>query len=621
MCGIAGYVGKGDQETLLRMAERIKHRGPDDCGTLRKGDAGLAFARLAVIDTSPAGHQPMENAAGTVAIVFNGEIYNYTELRETLLKQGARFRGSSDTEVILALYEREGSACFARLEGMFAIALYDVAERTLYLARDRMGEKPLYYAIADGTLIFGSELKALLAHKDAPRELDPESLAHYLEREYVPTPRTIYKDAHKLPPASYLKYAAGRADIAAFWNPDVGEPVTDERAALGRLDELLARSVKRQLVADVPLGIFLSGGIDSSTVAWYARQAAGPALETFSIGFEDTGYDESPDARLVAKELGTRHHEEILGPDEALKLIPELADVFDEPVADASVLPTMLLSRFTRTRVTVALGGDGADELLLGYPTFRAERYASYWHALPAYARGGIETLASRLPVSHGYLSAGFAARKFIDGAHSDPFVRHLQWLGAFKESETAALLTSSYASAASGRTRALIDAVRSECPRLEGENALAHLYMRTYLMDQVLVKVDRASMRYALETRAPFLDASLVSFLLSCSPELKYKDGKGKHLLRTLMRGRLPDRILDKKKHGFAVPIASWLAGPLKPLMHDLLSAERLTKQGIFDPRAVERLMREHLAGTHDNRKKLWTLLAFQLWSDRWMR
>lgn len=629
MCGIAGYIGKGTESQLRAMGDTLRHRGPDASGIWRTPDGGAGFAhtRLAIIDLSSGGRQPMQSHDGQLTITFNGEIYNFAELKKELASYP--FKTHSDTEVILAAYQTWGASAFARMRGMFAFALWDAREHELILVRDRMGKKPLYWSFQDGLFLFGSELKALLAHPSCPRSLDHRSLAHYFAREYVPTPRTIYKDVHKLPPASVLRFKEGNVRIEPFWNPATAVATLDEASALARFDSLLQHATNERMVADVPLGVFLSGGIDSSTIVYYATRASAQKVKTFSIGFSEKSFDESSHARLVAAHLGTEHYERILSGKDALALVQDIPKVFDEPVADASVLPTLLLSRFAREHVTVALGGDGADELLLGYPTFQAEQYASLYARIPEGIRTPLRKSTDLLPASAGYMGLDFKMRKFIHDFADDPMTRHLQWLGSFTENELSTLLSPAVIQDTSGIHEELIAEWRQECSHLEGLNALSHLYMRTYLMDQVLVKVDRASMRYALEVRAPFLSHDIVEFLLSLPPDMKYRNGlgsprfgeAGKYLLRALMRSRLPHGIIDRPKKGFAAPVAEWLRGPLKGLMLDLLSPAHLKRQNIFNAAEVERLIREHLDGSRDHRKKLWTLLVFELWNEKWTK
>lgn len=620
MCGIAGYFGEGNESVLHGMTDSLRHRGPDGSGVWRSSDGsvGLAHTRLAVIDLSQGGEQPMYSADKRLITVFNGEIYNFAELKKEL--SSYPFKTHSDTEVILAAYQKWGTSAFSRLRGMFAIALYDLHARELILVRDRLGKKPLYWTLVNGTFIFGSELKALRAHPNTPHTLDHRSLAHYLAREYVPTPRTIYKDIYKLPPGTALHIKDGAIQVEAFWNPSTVHETMDGPHAVTHFDSLLRHATAERLVSDVPLGVLLSGGIDSSTVAYYASRISAQKIKTFSIGFSEKSFDESSSARLVAKHLNTEHHERILSGKDALALVQDIPEVFDEPVADASVLPTLLLSRFAREHVTVVLGGDGADETLLGYPTFDAERYASWYAQIPSGLQALLSTGADLLPASTNYMSFGFKARKFTQDFDRDPMVRHLQWLGSFRENEMKNILSPDVAMEANGTTHELIEQWRKECPHLSPINALSHLYLRTYLMDQVLVKVDRASMRYALEVRAPFLSHDVVEFLLSLPADMKYRNGRGKYLLRMLMKDRLPNEILNRSKQGFAVPVGHWLRNELRGVATDVLADANVGKSGLLSTTEVSRLLREHLAGKRNHGKKLWTLLTFQLWYDRWM-
>lgn len=427
MCGIAGFAGTGDEATLGAMAARLKHRGPDASGTWisEKGRAGLAHTRLSIIDLSLAAKQPMESADGRYHIAFNGEIYNFAELRKELASYP--FKTHSDTEVILAAYAAWGAEGFERLRGMFAFAIYDSRAQELILARDRLGKKPLYWSKTASGFIFGSELKALRAHPGCPREIDLRSAAHYFAREYVPTPRSIYKDIRKLEPASYLRLKEGVVTIKPYWNPSAPAESMSEAEALARLDALLTEATRERMVSDVPLGVFLSGGIDSSTVAYFASKASAQKIKTFSIGFSEKSFDESAQARLVAKRLGTEHYEKVLDGTEALALVGRLPQVLDEPMADASILPTLLLSQFTREHVTVALGGDGADELLLGYPTFKAERYAQAYGRVPRSVRSALRAASDLLPHSLGYMSLGFKTRKFTHDFSNNAKTQHLQ--------------------------------------------------------------------------------------------------------------------------------------------------------------------------------------------------
>lgn len=617
MCGIAGFIGEGSTEVLERMMVTLRHRGPDAQGLWQNPGIGMAHTRLSIIDLSKGAGQPMLSADGRFVLVFNGEIYNYRELREELVEYP--FTTKSDTEVILAAYAAWGTKAFARLDGMFALALYDTRTQELLLARDPLGKKPLYWSRQGNVFAFGSELKALHAHPSIACTLDHRSLAHYLAREYVPTPRTIFQNIHKLMPGTYMRICGTAITEEQFWVPNRGIAPGSQEEAKKELDVLLAGAVGKRMVSDVPLGIFLSGGLDSSTVAYYAAQTSTQRVQTFSIGFNEKSFDESSVARLIAEHLGTEHHEQILSGEDALALVQNIPDVFDEPVADASVLPSLLLSSFSRQSVTVALGGDGADELFLGYQTFRAEQFARLYGQVPVALRSIIADAAGLLPASAGYFSFDFKAKKFTQDFDPDMFVRHLQWLGSFTEMELDTLFLPELRSYSAGVTRELIEQWCEECAEESHWNALAHFYLRTYCLDDALVKVDRTSMHYGLEVRTPFLDPAVVSFALSLPFEMNYHAGRGKHLLRSLMQDRLPSKVLSKSRQGFTAPIAEWLRGPLKGLMTDLLSPAYVKKQNIFNAVEVERLVREHLNGSCDHRKKLWTLLVFQLWNEKW--
>jgi len=616
MCGIAGFVGDGERTDAERMIAMIRYRGPDDVGAETFPGGAFAHARLSIVDLSAAGHQPMRGAQGTAIIAFNGEIYNFEEMRD---RCGAYpFKGHSDTEVIVALYERFGEACFAMLDGMFAIALWDTKTKKLYLARDRMGKKPLYWGVFDGTLVFASEPKALFEHSATRthRALDRTALAHYLALDYVPTPLSIYAGVHKVPPASYIVYDGANAETRRLWEPPQSDVRMSMSDALMRLDTEMQAATKRRLVADVPIGIFLSGGLDSSAVTYYARQVLEAAPHTFSIGFDEGGFNEASYAKHVAKELGTIHHHRLCTDDEVLALIPSIYDKLDEPMADASLIPTALLSQFTREHVTVALGGDGADELFAGYPTFQAEQIMRYLPLsyTPHILRRAAAALVHAIPARHGYLSFDFIAQKFLEGAYErNIFLRHAHWLGTWAPDEQKTLThdvpaIDPYAmNVAYAKERSLAD------PR----NQNLWMYARSYMMDQVLVKVDRASMYAALEVRAPFLDTAVVSLASTLPYEYKIKGFRTKHLLKELMRGKLPDAIIDRKKHGFGVPMGAWLRGPLRLWAEDLISDSALARSDVFTSKAVRALWSEHQAGVRDHRKKLWNIIVFQLWYD----
>ncbi len=627
MCGITGYVGRGDAKVLASMNNALRHRGPDDGGQEifpRKdrgtGTVGLAQRRLSIIDLSPAGHQPLSNENGNVWVSFNGEIYNHATLRRGLTQEH-RFRGKSDTEVIVHLYEELGERVFEKLEGMFAIALYDKARDLLFLARDRMGKKPLYYAVMDGTLMFGSELKALMHHPSFRKEIDPSALNAYFLYEHVPTPQSIFKDTHKLEPGTYLMWDGQAATKTQFWKPTFLPKHASFTESLRLLDEAFEASVRDRLVADVPLGIFLSGGIDSSTVAYYAAKESSRKVKTYAIGFEEASFDESAYARRVAEHLGTEHHERRLTAQDSLDLIPEIGDLLDEPMADSSILPTYLLSKFTREHVTVALGGDGGDELFAGYDTFLAYRFTALYERVPKPLRSLVRTLVHQLPTSHRHMSLDFRLKRFTQGFEGNPAYRNQRWIAAFDRSEREQLLLPEVWNEVSNTDEfANLARYLGEMDSHDRYDELAYLFQRTYMMDQVLVKVDRASMAHALEVRAPFLDTRVVDLANHLPPSFKLRGLTRKYILKKLMEGKLPDDILYRKKQGFGTPIGSWLKGPLAPWMQEVLAPAELTKTGLFNPTYVERLVAEHLDGRRDNRKQLWTLLVFMLWYRRWM-
>jgi asparagine synthase (glutamine-hydrolysing) len=624
MCGIAGFVardgGAADRGILARMTASLAHRGPDGEGLYLDGPAALGHRRLSIIDLA-GGTQPMANEDGSVWVTYNGEIYNEPELRAGLRARGHVFRTASDTESLVHLYEEHGVDFVRRLNGMFALAIWDARSRRLVLARDRMGQKPLYYSAGtpDGGLVFGSEPKSLLEHPDVPRRLDPGGLARYLFYEYVPAPHSIWSGVHKLPPAHVLVWESGRGTMLRYWTPpSPSAKAPPFEAAADQFWADFRDAVARHRRSDVPLGVFLSGGVDSSSVA-AALTEMEPArgVHTFSVGFEDPSFDESAHARAVARHLGTDHHERTFSAENVFELLPEVADWLDEPFGDASILPTHLLSRFARSEVIVVLGGDGADELMAGYPTFAAERAAGLFRRLPGQVQVLAGAAVSRLPVDHGNFSLDFRLKQFLRGATEPVPLAHQRWLGSFSGPEIARVLVEP-------------DPLDVEAEHLHragrlaaGADALTRslaLYQDTYLPDDILMKVDRASMARGLEVRAPFLDATLVDSIQALPATFKYGRRQTKRLLKRAAAGRLPATILERPKKGFGIPVARWLRGPLAPLLESLLGRERLRRQGLFRPDEVARRIEEHRAGTRDHRKPLWTLLMFQLWYDRWL-
>ncbi len=624
MCGICGVAG-GDpsesQELVGRMCDAMVHRGPDDEGAVQLDGVTLGSRRLSIIDIA-GGHQPIHNEDSTVWVIQNGEIYNHLELRKLLVSAGHKFSTQSDTEVLAHGYEEWGESMVERLNGMFAFAVLDRRRRRVLLARDRMGIKPLHYAVDGKRLVFASELKCLLCDPALRRDIDPVALDEYLALEFVPSPRSIVRGISKLPPAHTLEWwlGSGIHRLHRYWSPTLEE----ENGARGRtLDEeceelrtVLRESVRKELISDVPLGVFLSGGIDSSAVTAMMSQL-GTEVKSFSVGFADRSFDESRYARQVAQHLGTDHHELTLEPSMLLDLIPKLPTLLDEPLGDASIIPTYLLSAFTRRHVKVALGGDGGDELFAGYPTIQAHRLAGYYNRAPRLLRKGlIEPVVGRLPVSRANLSFDFRAKRFVSGAAHPVHERHRRWMGSFTAEERTALLSSDVRDrlAAGGHVKlSELDGAELRDPI----NQVLLMDMRLYLENDILVKLDRASMMASLEGRVPLLNNDFVEYATRLPLTMKLRGLRSKFLLKRALRGLLPDSILNRPKKGFGIPVADWFRGPLKEQMLSVLGPERIARKGFFDGAAVAALVGNHLAGRRDNRKQLWTLFVFELWHD----
>jgi asparagine synthase (glutamine-hydrolysing) len=626
VCGIVGNVlaradRTPDAAVLKRMNDRITHRGPDDEGVFVQGPAGLAMRRLKIIDLAT-GHQPMTGEDGRVWTVFNGEIYNYRELREAHAARGHVFTTRSDTEVIVHGYEERGVASVGDLDGMFAIAIWDAPARTLLLARDRLGIKPLYYAVLPDQIVFASELKALLEHPAIERTLDLTALSRYLAHEYVPAPHSILRAVRKLPAGHWLTYTDGRVKLEPYWDVHFQRGAgIDEAEAVEALRAALDRSVKQHLVSDVPLGVFLSGGIDSSAVAAFAARHFPGRLKTFSIGFEDPSFDETAHARRVARVLDTDHQEEILDPRAALDLVARLPELLDEPLGDASFLPTYLLSRFTRRSATVALSGDGGDELFAGYPTYQAHRLAGHLELIPPLLRRRLlRPVVERLPVSLDNLSFDFKLKRFVAGLDFAPVDRHAAWLGSFTPAEQRELFTAdALARMEAPPSYGAFLEMLSHAPSASGLERMLYLDLKGYLGEGVLTKVDRASMACSLEVRVPLLDHRVVELATSLPMHLKLRRVTTKYVLKRALAGVLPRDIVERPKKGFGIPLGRWFRGELAPMLRDVCAPEVIRRAGLFRPEAVGRLLAEHAERRHDHRKKLYTLLAFQLWASRY--
>lgn len=601
------------------MCERMVHRGPDSEGLLVANGVALGMRRLAIIDLIT-GEQPVHNEDRSVAAILNGEIYNYRELRHELEQRGHRFRSQSDTEVLPHLYEEYGEEMVERLNGMFALALWDSRRRRLVLARDRFGEKPLYWGVFDNTLLFASEAKVLLSHPSVKSSLNLQALRQYLSFDYVPAPLTIYEGINKLPAAHTLTLEDGQIQTRSYWRLSykTSEPVPSEAEAAKHLVELLADSVRMRLVSDVPLGVLLSGGVDSSTVAALAVRASSEAVKTFSISFAESSFDESSYARAVAKFLGTDHHEERLSANLAANLVGEIGSWMDEPFSDPSLVPTYLLSRFTRKHVTVALGGDGGDELFAGYPMYRGHRLAALYERIPSALRAGlVEPLVRLLPVKTKNLSFDYKATRFVAGAKYDSVARHHVWFGSFAPGEQESLLTPDVLRQSDGDVYREARRMLEECDSSDVVEQMQSLDARLYLAEDILTKVDRASMAVSLEVRAPFLDPRVAEFAASLPSNYKLRGSKTKYILKRAIADILPPFVARRGKKGFGVPVAEWLKGKLRPLARDLLSPDRVRNAGVFNPEYVTRLQDEHERGVANHRKLLWTLLMFELWHE----
>jgi asparagine synthase (glutamine-hydrolysing) len=636
MCGICGDVdllGAPDEAPVRRMARALAHRGPDAEGFFVEGPAALGHRRLSILDIA-GGVQPMVREG--VALVFNGQAYEHDVVRERLRSRGHAFTTRSDTEVVLRAYLEWGERFVEELHGMFAIALWDAPRRKLLLARDRLGKKPLYYALAQGAswtgapegaatrAVFGSELKAFAAHGGVPRELDHEALAQYLAVEYVPAPRSIHRHLFKLP-AGHVAVLDGRGfRLRRYWElpAPAASRISPEEAG-EELVRLLEGAVARRLVADVPVGVFLSGGIDSTTIAALAARHKDP-LQTFSIGFTEQSFDETPYAQLASGRLGTVHATERLSGKDCLDLLPDAVASLDEPFADPSFLPTLLLSRFTRRTVKVALAGDGGDELFAGYDPFLAHRPAALFARLPRGLHDLLRGAAERLPSSSRNMSLDFRLKQFLRGACAPPSLRHQSWIGSFLPSELLELLHPDLrqnAAPAVAYREVLAEAERGARAGI-GEGSVdeaLRFYLGRYLADDILVKADRASMAASLELRAPFLDTQVVEFAARLPWRLKLSLTRTKVLLKRALRGIVPGEILRRPKKGFGIPVAAWIRGPLRPLFEELYSDAELRRAGLFEPRAAQAMLQRHLRGEADLRKPLWTLAMFQLWQRKW--
>lgn len=647
MCGIAGFWGYGGlktdavQDVALRMADTIRHRGPDDCGVWREDSAQLALVhrRLSIVDLSPAGHQPMASASDRYMIVFNGEIYNHLALRTELQNEGMapNWRGHSDTESLLAAFEAWGiEKTLQRVIGMFALALWDRRERMLSLARDRLGEKPLYYGWQSGTLLFGSELKALKAHPAFKSEIDRDALALMMRHNYIPAPYSIYQGIKKLPPGTYIQLDATscqeQVTPRAYWslgdvvqsglaNPFAGDDV----AAVNALDSVLRAAVNLQMVADVPLGAFLSGGIDSSTVVALMQAQSSRPVKTFSIGFSEEGYNEAEHAKAVARHLGTDHTELYVTSEQAMAVIPQLPTLYDEPFSDSSQIPTFLVSQMAKQHVTVSLSGDAGDELFGGYNRYVLSQ--ALWNKisyLPAPARKGVARIINAIgPTAWNRMLEplqGLMPNSLRQANIGDKLHKGAEVLSAGNNAELYRFMISHWTDPSQlilgGKEPPTVVSNSTLQPKTDTfVHQMMALDTLSYLPDDILCKVDRAAMGVSLETRIPFLDHRVVEFAWRLPLSLKLRNGQGKWLLRQVLYNYVPKELIDRPKMGFAVPIGSWLRGPLRDWAEELLDESRLRQEGYFNPGPIRQKWAEHLSGQRNWQTHLWNILMFQAW------
>ncbi len=641
MCGIVGFKTNRDFKTLCESlpeaTARLAHRGPNDAGLFwdENHGVGLGHRRLSVIDLSEAGRQPMASDDGRVRIVYNGEVYNFKEIRKTLKSLGHSFRTDTDTEVLLSAYRQWGIDCLKRFRGMFAFALWDETEKCLFLARDRLGIKPLFYYYASGTLFFASELKALMGLSGFPRDLDTDAIPLFLHYQYIPAPRTVFKNTFKLLPGHFVRFQQSAPAIKSYWTlPDhpgnAPMPIQRETDAMEELDHLLTDAVSDRLISDVPLGGLLSGGIDSSMVVALMQKVSNAPVKTFSIGFNEPGFNEAPWAAKVAEHLKTDHTAFYVTPGDALAVIPCLPEIYDEPFADSSAIPTLLVSKLARSRVTVALSGDGGDEQFAGYVRYWSTRaMAETFQRMPERIRNPLGSALAKIPVSwvercympwRHFLPQRFSVANFPD-----------KWRKLVDLMQGGDIQSLYRMTIQLWPQDMLWDLVHGNFVASQYEEAfketkgwpilsrLMRVDQKTYLPDAMLTKVDRASMAVGLEVRVPLLDHRVVEFTSSLPDHLKYRKGRGKYLLRKLLSRYVPETLFERPKMGFGVPIERWFRGELKEMLSDYLSVDRLKKEGIFDPDLVDAQRKEHLSGRTNHCYRLWALLCWELWRERW--
>ncbi|HZJ45067.1 MAG TPA: asparagine synthase (glutamine-hydrolyzing) [Pyrinomonadaceae bacterium] len=625
MCGIVGLVrnnGKAiDEQLLSRMCDAIRHRGPDDDGFYVNGPVGLGMRRLAIIDLK-SGKQPIHNQDRSSWIVFNGEIYNYLELREKLEKLGHTFYTNSDTEAIVHAYDQYGADCPKHLRGMFAFAIWNETNQELFLARDRVGKKPLLYAQIEGDLVFGSEFSSLLLHPQISRDVNLEALDHYLSFMCIPAPMTAYRAIRKLEPGNWLRWRKGEVTTERYWKPDFSKKLKiDEQEAGEQTVEILRDSVRCRLMSEVPLGAFLSGGIDSSAVVALMSQESSERIKTFSIGFDEQDFSELHHARRVAEHVGADHHEFVVRPD-AVEVLPLLVEHYGEPYADSSAVPTYYVARETRKHVTVALNGDGGDESFAGYERYAAMQLAERYRKLPSFLRESvIQEVVARVPASELGRGRVKAFKRFVQAASLPKVDRYMRWMSTFNSDLKTSLYSDSFRQELRGNQP--VDLLRPWFAHVNGSgivDAALQADIMTYLPNDLLVKVDIATMAVSLEARSPFLDHHLIEFAASLPERFKLRGLTTKYLLKKILRKLLPSENISRRKMGFGVPIGHWFRGTMQPFLREVLLSERALSRGLFKPEVVRSLIDQHARSERDHSHQLWTFLMLELWFQRFI-
>jgi asparagine synthase (glutamine-hydrolysing) len=625
MCGICGIINLNssdnvDSDTLKKMGNVLHHRGPDDEGYYCKNNIGLGMRRLSIIDLNT-GKQPLFNENGSICVIFNGEIYNFKELQDELIEKGHTFSTKSDTEVIVHAYEEFGYECVSKLNGMFAFAVLDKRKNLLLLARDRLGKKPLYYFHDSKCFLFASEIKALLQSGMIKSELDMEAIDLFLTYEYIPAPWSIFKNILKLPPGHILILSNDQCCIKSYWDISAQNELQLESNPEDQLLWLLNDSIRLRLRSDVPLGVFLSGGVDSSAVLAMMSNLTSEPIRTFSIGFNDNSYNELPYARRVSRLFNCDHHEIIIEPN-VVQWINDLIYFVDEPFGDTSIFPTYLVSRMARKDVKVVLSGDGGDEVFAGYETYIADKIGRLYHKIPSSIRGNlIQKALGMLPVTQKKKGLLNKSRRFLQGCILPESLQHVRWMMYITEMEKRELYSEELNCAIDSKLsyewmQGIFKNVNSGDPLRQQQ----YVDIKTFLADDILVKVDRMSMANSLEVRSPLLDYRLVEFAMMLPSSLKLRGFKSKYIFKKALNGLLPGEILHRKKEGFSSPLKNWIKNELKPMMLDLLSSEVVKKRGYFRAQYIENLISEHLADKENHAHKLWPLMVFELWHQQYL-